>query len=432
MILNLQELLLEKEIQGIKFNLYGKMVLLTLVTIGSFFVAYSLRELWTVVTFSILLFVILYLFSKLLQRKKYISLVGLVCVFLDLAIISVLPLIWYGSIGTESPMPKAYLVKTYIHFLIAGTLVMNAFSLQPIYPLIYAFGVVISQAGLLFYAQQDPKILPSANFKELVLGDPILLNNYILSMGIIGTLGFFLAYLTFRVRRTVVQAVQNELKLQRLSGHFSPHTLGEALTTSDSLIPTVGKEIKVAVLYCDIVGFTQISELAGAERTMELLSAYHSIVLEKAFEFKGTLDHFVGDGIYVTFGTPFTTGADAENALMCAVSILDKLAEFNLNRESDGEKGLNLRFGLHYGSVLFGNTGSEDSLEFTVIGDAISGASRLETYAKDLKKTLLASKELISEIQNIASLPIKMSSVGNLPSKNKSKPIEVFSIEKKP
>nr|MCU0824475.1 adenylate/guanylate cyclase domain-containing protein [Leptospira sp.] len=117
---------------------------------------------------------------------------------------------------------------------------------------------------------------------------------------------------------------------------------------------------------------------------------------------------------------------------MCAVSILDKLAEFNLNKESDGEKGLNLRFGLHYGSVLFGNTGSEDSLEFTVIGDAISGASRLETYAKDLKKTLLASKELISEIQNIASLPIKMSSVGNLPSKNKSKPIEVFSIEKKP
>ncbi len=432
MILNSQELLLEKEIQGIKFSLYGKMILLTLVTIASFFVAYSLRELWSVLTFSIFLNIILYVLSKLLRKRKYISLVGLVCVFLDLAIISVLPLIWYGSIGTESPMPKAYLVKTYIHFLIAGTLVMNAFSLQPIYPLIYALGVVISQACLLFYAQQDQKILPSANFKELVLGDPILLNNYILSMGIIGTLGFFLAYLTFRVRRTVLQAVQNELKLQKLSEHFSPTTLNDGLRNSESLIPTVGMEIKVAVMYCDIVGFTILSETIGVERTMELLSAYHGLVLEKAFEFKGTLDHFVGDGVYVTFGTPFSTGTDSENALLCSLAILDKLSEFNRNRETKSEKAIHLRIGLHYGNVLFGNTGAENNLEFTVIGDAITGANRLEAYGKDLKKTLIVSKELISEIQNISSIPIAVSAVGNLQSKTKGKAIEAFSVERKP
>jgi adenylate cyclase len=291
--------------------------------------------------------------------------------------------------------------------------------------------VVISQAGLLVYAQQDPRFLTTENFREAVLGEAVHLNNYILSMGIIGTLGFFLAYLTFRVRRTVLLAVKNELKIQKLNSHFSPETMSEIRKQTEDILPIGGKEIKVAVMYCDIVGFTPLSESIGVAKTMELLTAYHGFVLERIFEFKGTLDHFRGDGMYISFGTPFSTGFDAENALLSGLSIFDKLKDFNSEREKEGEKSIQLRIVIHFGSVLFGNTGQQENAEFTVIGEAVTIVNRLEGYAKESKKSFLVSKDLIAEIPNFNSLGIKTVAMSSLPAKGKQRSIDVISIEKK-
>ncbi|TGM46880.1 adenylate/guanylate cyclase domain-containing protein [Leptospira biflexa] len=424
-----EQILKEKEIQGIKFSLYGKMIIFSLLTIGTFFVAQTLFELFTIASISLALNIVLYIFSKFLKKGKYVSFVGLFCVAIDLVIITVLPFIWYNAVGGESQVPRTYLIKTYVHFIIAGTLVINAFSIQPIYPMMYALGVVISQAGILVYAQQDPRFVSTENFKEAIIGPAAHVNNYIMSMGIIGVLGFFLAYLTYRVRRTVLMAVTNEVKMTQLTRYFSPNVVEEMDQADEDFFKPGGKESTVAVLFCDIANFTQISETLGPAKTMSLLSEYHSFMLDIVFQNHGTLDKFIGDGMMVTFGTPTTSKEDATNSVKAGIAMLQALAEWNKKRETNGEKAISIRIGIHYGPVIVGNVGIEKRLEYTVIGDTVNAASRLETLGKELKRNFLISKELYDHISQELKQSLKMKTMGTLSLRGKTKTTEILAIE---
>ncbi|ABZ95661.1 Adenylate cyclase related protein [Leptospira biflexa serovar Patoc strain 'Patoc 1 (Ames)'] len=424
-----EQILREKEIQGIKFSLYGKMIVFSLLTIGTFFVAQTLFELFTIASISLALNIVLYIFSKFLKKGKYVSFVGLFCVAIDLVIITVLPFIWYNAVGGESQVPRTYLIKTYVHFIIAGTLVINAFSIQPIYPMMYALGVVISQAGILVYAQQDPRFVSTENFKEAIIGPAAHVNNYIMSMGIIGVLGFFLAYLTYRVRRTVLMAVTNEVKMTQLTRYFSPNVVEEMDQADEDFFKPGGKESTVAVLFCDIANFTQISETLGPAKTMSLLSEYHSFMLDIVFQNHGTLDKFIGDGMMVTFGTPTASKEDATNSVKAGIAMLQALAEWNKKRETNEEKAISIRIGIHYGPVIVGNVGIEKRLEYTVIGDTVNAASRLETLGKELKRNFLISKELYDHISQELKQSLKMKTMGTLSLRGKTKTTEILAIE---
>ncbi|TGL39153.1 adenylate/guanylate cyclase domain-containing protein [Leptospira perdikensis] len=424
-----EQILREKEIEGIKFSLYGKILIFSLLTIGTFFVAQTLFEILTITSISLALNLVLYILSKFLKKGKFVSFVGLFCVVIDLFIITILPFIWYNAVGGESQVPRTYLIKTYLHFIIAGTLVMNAFSIQPIYPMIYALGVVISQAGILVYAQQDPRFVSTESFKEAFLGPAAHVNNYIMSMGIIGVLGFFLAFLTYRVRRTIFAAVNNEVKMTQLTRYFSPNVVAEMNHAEDDFFKPGGKETTIAVLFCDIVGFTQISETLGPEKTMSLLSEYHSFMLDVVFEHRGTLDKFIGDGMMVTFGTPIPTKEDATNAAKAGVAMIKALSLWNQKRETLGEKPIFIRIGIHYGPVVVGNVGVEKRLEYTVIGDTVNAASRLESLGKDLKRNFLISKELYDQISLEFRQNLKVKSMGTLSLRGKTKTTEILSVE---
>ncbi|TGM24994.1 adenylate/guanylate cyclase domain-containing protein [Leptospira levettii] len=424
-----EQILREKEIQGIKFSLYGKMIIFSLLTIITFLVAQTLYEIFTISTIAISLTIVLYILSKYLKKGKYVSFVGLFCVAIDLVIITILPFIWYNAVGGETQVPRTYLIKTYVHFIIAGTLVINAFSIQPIYPMLYALGVVISQAGILVYAQQDPRFVTTENFKEAVLGPAAHVNNYITSMGIIGVLGFFLAYLTYRVRRTVLAAVTNEVKMTQLTRYFSPNVVEELDQAGDEFFKPGGKESTVAVLFCDIANFTQISETLGPEKTMSLLSEYHSFMLEIVFQNHGTLDKFIGDGMMVTFGTPIPSNEDATNSIKAGIAMIQALAVWNQKRESNGEKPISIRIGIHYGLVIVGNVGVEKRLEYTVIGDTVNAASRLEALGKELKRNFLISRELYDHTSLEFRQTLKIKTMGTLSLRGKTKTTEILAIE---
>lgn len=424
-----EQVLQEKEIQGIKFSLYGKMIVFSILTIATFFVAQTLYELFTVTIISVSLNIILYILSKFLKKRKFVSFVGLFCVLIDLVIVTVLPFVWYNAVGGESQVPRTYLIKTYVHFIIAGTLIMNAFSIQPIYPMIYALGVVISQAGILVYAQQDPRFISTESFKEALLGPAAHVNNYIMSMGIIGILGFFLAYLTYRVRRTVLSAVTNEVKMTQLTRYFSPNVVDELDNADEDFFKPGGKESIVAVLFCDIAHFTQISESLGPQKTMSLLSEYHSFMLDIVFHHNGTLDKFIGDGMMVTFGTPVPSKDDATKSVQAGISMLQALADWNRKRQENGEKLVEIRIGIHYGPVIVGNVGVEKRLEYTVIGDTVNAASRLESLGKELKRNFLISRELYDHISLEFRQNLKVKTMGTLALRGKTKTTEILAIE---
>ncbi len=428
MAMKADQMLREKEIQGTGFSLYGKIMIASILTIITFFIAQSLYELFMLTMINLVTIIVLIVLLKTLKKNKFVSALGIICVLLDLAIVSALPFVWYHSVGGES-VPRTYLIKTSTHFIIAGTLVMNAFTIQPMYPLLYSFGVVINQALLLWYAQADPRFQSTESFKEAWLGNAAHVNNYIVTMGVIGVLGFALAYLTFRIRKTLFLVVKSELKTDQLSRYFSPHVIQEIESAEEGFFSPGGKKQDVAVLFCDIEGFTQISETLGPEATLSLLSEYHSFMLEAIFKYRGTLDKFIGDGMLVTFGTPQPSEEDPLSAVLAGIEMKHKLAEWNRTRIASGLKPISIRIGIHFGPAIVGNVGVAKRLEYTVIGDTVNAASRIESLGKELKKSFLVSKDLLDRIPNPSSIPAKLKSLGGFSLRGKTKTTEIFSIE---
>ncbi|WP_411824380.1 adenylate/guanylate cyclase domain-containing protein [Leptospira sp. 'Mane'] len=423
-----EQILKEKEIQGIVFSLYGKIFVSVLLVIITFFVTQTLYEVMIISLVNICLISVMSIMIRLAQRNKAVVYIGLFCVLIDLLIITILPFVWYHSVGGDS-VPRTYLVKTSTHYIIVATLILNAFTLQSIYPLLYSFGVVISQAWMLLYAKADPRFSSTESFKEAFLGSAAHVNNYITNMAVIAILGFFLAYLTFRIRKTVLIAASNEVKSSQLSRYFSPNVIHEIASAEESFFQPGGKQMNVAVMFCDIAGFTQISEQLGPEKTMFFLSEYHTQMMESIFQFRGTLDKFIGDGMLVTFGTPKPGPDDAQNAILAGLAMQKKLADWNEKRNSLNEKPISIRIGIHYGAVIVGNVGISTRLEYTVIGDAVNAASRIEALGKEVKKNFLISRDLLAEVKDINSIPTKFHSLGNFALRGKSKTTEILSVE---
>ncbi len=421
-------LLREKEIQGISFSLYLKIFIAGISTIVSFFIANSLFEILSTTAINIAFMIILYLLLKVLRKNKFVMPIGIFCVILDIAIITVLPFIWYNSVGGDV-VPRTYLVKTYTHTFIYTILLVQAFTLQPLYPLLYSLGIVIGQCSILFYAMADPRFQTTESFKEALLGNAAHVNSYILGMAIVGILGFLLAFLTFLVRKTVFNAVSNEVKSNQLSRYFSPNVVEEIGNAEDSFFTAGGKEQNIAILFSDIEGFTQLSEELGPEKTMATLSEFHSRVLEVVFENNGTLDKFIGDGMLVTFGTPKESESDAENSIQTGIGMQKKLDEWNLQRKEQNLKPLKIRIGIHYGPAYVGNVGNSTRLEYTVIGDSVNAASRIESLGKEVNRNFLVSRELLNKIKNLDQFPVKFTSMGNFALRGKAKMTEIIAIE---
>lgn len=141
-----------------------------------------------------------------------------------------------------------------------------------------------------------------------------------------------------------------------------------------------GERRKVAVLFADIRGFTPLAERLPPEKVVQILNNYLTKMTEVVFKYEGTLDKFIGDCIMSVFGAPISHGDDALRAVKVAWEIQKYLVTQNKNRE-DMER-LKVGIGISYGEAVVGNIGSRERLEYTVIGDSVNLASRLESIAK--------------------------------------------------
>lgn len=198
------------------------------------------------------------------------------------------------------------------------------------------------------------------------------------------TVAAILAAVVWRVRQLALRHAMAERERANLARHFSPNMVN-MLSHSDEPLGAVRKQ-KVAVLFTDIVGFSGLAERLGPEMTMELLRKTHSLVAEQVFDHGGTLDKYIGDAVMATFGVPVASSDDAANAIACARSIRQALAEDN-PLESDPVK---VGIGAHYGEVVIGNIGDERRVEFGVIGDTVNVASRLEHLTRELGPVIIS------------------------------------------
>ena len=147
----------------------------------------------------------------------------------------------------------------------------------------------------------------------------------------------------------------------------------------------------VAVLFADIVGFTAMVETLPPERTFALLRAFHERGCRVVFGHGGTLDKYLGDGFMATFGALADEADAAARALACALALQDEVERWNGERRRAGLEPVRLSIGLHCGPVVVGNLGAERRVEFTVVGDVVNVASRLEQATRETGARILVS-----------------------------------------
>lgn len=182
-------------------------------------------------------------------------------------------------------------------------------------------------------------------------------------------------------RARLHEQVRNEMEARsKLARYHSPAVVSKILASrggvSDWNIDAQDRE--VSILFADIVGFTTISEKLTPSEVGRFLNYYFSELTSIVFKYDGTLDKFIGDALMAVFGAPIAQKNHAFRAVSAALEMRDRVAQLEFKKEVGLELELHVRIGINSGTVVAGDIGSPQRMEYTVIGDTVNAASRLE------------------------------------------------------
>jgi adenylate cyclase len=200
-----------------------------------------------------------------------------------------------------------------------------------------------------------------------------------------------------RLKALEARRAASERARSNLARYFSPRIV-ELLAARDEPFGAVRRQT-VSVLFVDIVGFTRMAEGMAPEAVVTLLRQFHERMTGRIFGCGGTVEKYIGDAIFAVWGLPDAHQDDAPNSLACASQMIDALATWNTEREAAGERPLTIGIGLHHGPAVIGDVGSEESPSFTIIGDTVNTASRLQSLTRSLDVPLVVSGDLVVAVR---------------------------------
>jgi adenylate cyclase len=217
--------------------------------------------------------------------------------------------------------------------------------------------------------------------------------------------------------------IENEIvKRERFSRLLSPNIAERVLNGQLEVKPGGQRVEECTVFNSDIRGFTRMSENTSPEELVEMLNEYFELMVDTLFQFEGTLDKFMGDGIMALWGAPVTHPDDAVRSVQCALEMGEVLGKFNRRRLQKELQPLAVGTGIHTGPLVAGYIGSSKALSYTVIGDVANTSARLCSIA-------LAGQIVISE-HTYAQLGTRFETEELQPArvKGKEKPLRVFNV----
>ena len=189
----------------------------------------------------------------------------------------------------------------------------------------------------------------------------------------------------------VVEDISSEKRLKStMSRYMDPGIADRLVASGEDLLG--GQNVESTVMFSDIRGFTTLTEQLGAQGTVALLNEYFTLMVDCIQHEEGMLDKFIGDAIMAAFGIPVRHEDDADRAVRAAISMIETLNKWNRQRASEGKLPVNIGIGLNTDIVVSGNIGSNKRMDYTIIGDGVNLASRLESACKQYGAKILISE----------------------------------------
>ncbi len=185
-----------------------------------------------------------------------------------------------------------------------------------------------------------------------------------------------------------------------------------------------GERKIITILYVDIAGFTTISEQMSPEKLVTLLNEYLTEMTNIVISNQGMLDKYEGDAIMAVFGAPVEMPEHAELACRSALQMQTRLEKLRLQWEKEGKPALHCRIGINSGDMVVGNMGSHNRFDYTVLGDSVNLASRLEGANKLYDTKIMIGEETYNLVKDkFVSRPLDLLRV-----KGKNKPVKVYEL----
>lgn len=212
-----------------------------------------------------------------------------------------------------------------------------------------------------------------------------------------------------RVKSTLSRYMDPKLADQMLSGGQSDDIMG-------------GKDTTATVLFSDIRGFTTFTEALGAQGTVKLLNEYFELMVDCISEQGGMLDKFIGDAIMAAFGIPMAHEDDEDRAVRASIAMIRRLWGWNETRAARGEAPVEMGIGLNTDSIVAGNIGSQKRMDYTMIGDGVNLAARLESACKQYHARILLSENTAGRLKGV----YRLREIDRVQVKGKKKPADVY------
>ena len=212
----------------------------------------------------------------------------------------------------------------------------------------------------------------------------------------------------------------NKLKIQKAIKKYLPYNVVENIDN----VTLGGKKKDITVLFADIRNFTAITESMDASSTTKILNEYFSALVPIIEEHKGILNKFVGDAVLAIFGDPHISDNHALDAVQCANKMLKKVKLLQEKWLEEGKPKIEIGVGIATGETFIGNIGSQNRLEYTVIGDTVNTANRIENYNKVYKTNFLISESTYERVKKyVDAITIK-----NVTIRGKSNKINLYEV----
>lgn len=258
-------------------------------------------------------------------------------------------------------------------------------------------------------------------------------------------INFFCSVYITLIRKAILytRMKETENKIKKAFSRFLPPTvIDNIISEENSAIPQIGEKRQVAILIADIRDFTSISEKNTPETIVDFLNNYFTTMGQIIIKHGGTIDKFMGDSIMALFGAPESYIYNGNRAANAALEMIEALKTIDTSSLNMGNIKFNIGIGIHYGQPIAGSIGSQDKREYTVIGDDVNLASRIEGLTKLYGVPIIITDSVKTDIDNLQkdkhnnekpdseedTIPHIIHHIDNVKVKGKSKSVRIYTI----